>query len=160
MKQQINTPGELLTAICNELGCNETKIKSKCRKQELVNVRHIYAYIGKIYFDFTLMSLSTEIGNRDHTTMIHSITAVKTFLSCNDKMITEMLAIVMTSLGLTESDRKNYEHLLSQYNDLQKLYSELKLKYANSCADNLFLIKKIEILERQIKLYKSNALIA
>jgi len=159
MKQQISTPKDLLTAICNELGCNETKIKSKVRKRELVTVRHIYAYIGKIYFYFTLMSLGDALGKRDHTTIISSINSVRNFVKSKDALVCEMLAIVMDSLGLAENDKKNYQHLQRQHTELTNAYNSLKLKYANLCADNKYLEKKISNLETQIKLYKTNALV-
>lgn len=159
MKPQISTPEELLTAICIELGCDINKIKSKVRKRELVNVRHIYSYIGKVYFDFTLMSLSKEIGGRDHTTIIHSINTLKDLVKSNNPLMTEMLAIVLESLGLTESDKKNYEQFYRQHNSLVNEHDSLKLKYGNCCAENLFLQKKIANLETQNRLYKSNALL-
>ena len=157
--EKIKTPEELLKAICIELGCDINKIKSKVRKRELVNVRHIYSYIGKLYFDFTLMSLSKEIGCRDHTTIIHSINTLKDFIKSNNPLMTEMLSIVLESLGLTESDKKNYEQLSRKYNSLVNEHDTLKLKYGNFCADNILLKKKIANLEMQNRLYKSNALI-
>lgn len=149
MKQQINTPDELLKSICNELGCNIFKIKSKVRKQEFLNVRHIYSYIGKLYFNFTLREIAHEIGNRDHTTIINSINFVKNFIEINDPLITQMLDIVIKSLGLTGSDIKNYENLHNKFN-------ELKINYDNCLSENSLLHKKIVILENQIKLYKNN----
>ena len=67
------TKDEILEIIAQECSINVSDIADKTRKREVVNGRFIFCGIMKEYFGYSLKKIGEFVGNRDHTTIIHSI---------------------------------------------------------------------------------------
>jgi len=56
-------------------------LKSKTRKKEIVIARQVAMYLAKEYTNHSLKSIGLYYGGRDHSTVIHSLQAVKDMLA-------------------------------------------------------------------------------
>ena len=67
-------------------GCDVTleQLVSKCRERDIVDARKITCKILKTKFNYSLKSIGDFIGNRDHTTVIHSITEFNSLYGNNE----------------------------------------------------------------------------
>jgi chromosomal replication initiator protein len=67
------TEDELFEIIKNESGFTKENLKSSSRKRELVDMRQLISFVLKTDFNRTLSSIGKTLGDRDHTTILHSI---------------------------------------------------------------------------------------
>ncbi|MBX3045108.1 MAG: hypothetical protein KIT33_15085 [Candidatus Kapabacteria bacterium] len=75
---------EIFSLISEVLGFKTDQIKSRSRKYDLVDARHITVYLLRNYTGLTLV----EIGNmikRHHTTVVNSIKKAKDYRKYNTK---------------------------------------------------------------------------
>lgn len=69
--------------VCQHLEVPFKEVFKKTRKREVCLVRQISMYLIKTHYPpVTLMNLGVYFGGRDHTTVIHSIAAIKTLMQC------------------------------------------------------------------------------
>lgn len=146
----ITTPEALLSRICQIMQQDIQTVKSKSRLAILVLTRQYYNYIGREFYNFTLVNLGSAIGARDHTTIIHSIKLIKEKISINEQYTIRFLDKIMEQLNLKIDDGYNYQRLFVTYNKTLK-ENEI-LKKENEKLSILY--KKLPILEAQIKMYK------
>jgi len=52
-------------------------MKSKMKKEEIVEVRQIAMYFLRKYTRLSLKNIGSHFGNRDHSTVIHSLKKVQ-----------------------------------------------------------------------------------
>ena len=71
------TKDEILQIIAYECSVSVEDIVAKTRKTEVVNGRFIFCGVMKEYFGYSLKKIGEFVGNRDHTTIIHSIKEYK-----------------------------------------------------------------------------------
>ena len=64
---------EILQIVADECMVSVSDIIDKTRKKEVVNGRFIFCGIMKDYFGYSLKKIGEFVGNRDHTTIIHSV---------------------------------------------------------------------------------------
>jgi chromosomal replication initiator protein len=64
---------EILQIIADECMVSVSDIVDRTRKKEVVNGRFIFCGIMKDYFGYSLKKIGEFVGNRDHTTIIHSV---------------------------------------------------------------------------------------
>ncbi len=88
-------------------------LKSRARNRELVMVRQAFAYVAKIRLDSTLKSIGQCLGNRDHSTIIHSIRAFDD-QSQVDKKVAAIKSILMDEINW-EQRAKELEFILRDY---------------------------------------------
>lgn len=98
----------ILKIVCENLGVDPEDVKSKTRKGEIAQARHIFCYLA--YTSATGHTL-TEIGRfigRDHATVLHSRNKIKDFLTF-DKYIKDIVTTLNIRLGRfsNEEVRKN-----------------------------------------------------
>lgn len=67
--------------ICRHLEVDPVKVVSASRSRPLVAARQICIYIMVFHLKKSRKAAALIMGNRDHTTAIHSIKAVKAHLS-------------------------------------------------------------------------------
>lgn len=60
-------------------------LKDKTRKKEIVIARQVAMYFAKEYTNMSLKSIGFHFGKRDHSTVIHAITAVNDMLDVDRK---------------------------------------------------------------------------
>jgi chromosomal replication initiator protein len=64
---------EILQIVADVCTVTVSDIIDKTRKREVVNGRFIFCGIMKDYFGYSLKKIGEFVGNRDHTTIIHSV---------------------------------------------------------------------------------------
>ena len=146
----ITTPEALLGRICQIMQQDVQTVKSKSRLAILVLTRQYYNYIGREFYNFTLVNLGSGIGLRDHTTIIHSVKSIKEKISINEQSTIRFLDKIMDEMDLKIENGSNHQRLFIAYN--KALKENEKLKKENEKLS--ILNKKLPILEAQIKLYK------
>ena len=73
----------IITVVCKYFDLELIDIKSKCRNRNFVIPRQISMYFIRKYTPLTLFATG-KLFNRDHTTVLHSISTVNGFLSIKD----------------------------------------------------------------------------
>ncbi len=63
--------------VCEYYGIDTNKVREKTRKQEIVEARQVAMYLSKKLTKSSLKSIGLQFGGRDHSTVIHAITAVE-----------------------------------------------------------------------------------
>ena len=61
-------------------------LQSKCRIREIVELRCIFCHIAR-NMKYSLKAIGTYLGERDHTTVLHSITTFKNLMETNDNFV-------------------------------------------------------------------------
>lgn len=92
---------EILQIIAQECAIDVEDIASKTRKTEVVNGRFIFCGVMKEYFGYSLKKIGEFVGNRDHTTIIHSIKTYKDRYK-NEEHYKGMVDRVYNRIGLTK----------------------------------------------------------
>lgn len=72
IKRQI-TEEELFQIVEKKSGLTKENLISTSRKRELVDMRQLVSFVLKTDFNQTLSSIGKTLGDRDHTTILHSI---------------------------------------------------------------------------------------
>jgi len=65
-------------------------LESSSRKKEISHARHIAIYLAREMTDHSFPAIGREFGNRDHTTVMHSYTKVKTMLEETPLLFAEL----------------------------------------------------------------------
>ncbi|MFV0289767.1 MAG: chromosomal replication initiator protein DnaA [Mangrovibacterium sp.] len=63
--------------VCEHLNVTSNDILSKTRKREIVQARQLAMYFAKNMTTQSLASIGSQIGNKDHATVLHACKAVK-----------------------------------------------------------------------------------
>lgn len=69
--------------VCKSFGVDVESLKSKSRKRELVQARQIAMFLSKNLTSTSLATIGAKIGNRDHSTVLHSCKAVADLMETN-----------------------------------------------------------------------------
>lgn len=72
----INAP-EIIRATAESFGFSVTDVEGPSRRQPLVLCRQVAMYLCRELTDLSLPKIGENFGNRDHTTVIHSVEKVK-----------------------------------------------------------------------------------
>lgn len=75
----------IISLICNYFKIELSNIQSKSRKREIVQARQIAMYFSKKYTKASLQLIGYEIGNRDHSTVLHAFKTVENLLETDKK---------------------------------------------------------------------------
>ena len=67
---------DILNTVSNYYGVSIEDIKGKCRKRKIVKPRQIIMFLLRTKARMVLSDIG-EVMNRDHTTVIHSITCIQ-----------------------------------------------------------------------------------
>jgi len=65
------------TQVCEYLDIETNKVREKTRKQEVVEARQLAMFLSKRYTKSSLKTIGLHFGGRDHSTVIHAISAVE-----------------------------------------------------------------------------------
>lgn len=71
--------------VCEFVGINMELLKENTRKREVVYARQISMYLAKKYTKNSLKEIGKHFGNKDHSTVIHSIQVVDNQLEVDKK---------------------------------------------------------------------------
>ncbi len=71
-------------------GIEEAAIFEKGRKKEVIKPRQVIMYLLREDFDISFPSIGDKVGNRDHSTVIHSYEKVKNDLKTDPELVQEI----------------------------------------------------------------------
>lgn len=86
---KLNVP-TILKVVCGYYNLEEQEIKSKRRKREIVQARHIVMLLAKEYSDCSLAAIGADLGGRDHSTVIHGVKRIQDDMATNKKIANEV----------------------------------------------------------------------
>lgn len=84
-------------AVCKAFGVDVVSLRSKSRRRELVQARQVAMFLSKNLTNTSLSTIGAKIGNRDHSTVLHSCKAVVDMLETNSDF-KERVRILETQL--------------------------------------------------------------
>ncbi len=71
-------------------GIEEASISEKGRKKEVIKPRQVIMYILREDFNISFPSIGDKLGNRDHSTVIHSYEKIKEDIKTNPELTKEI----------------------------------------------------------------------
>ena len=95
------TIDDILEKVCRHYGINQQSIFGKSRKRNLVQVRQISMYLAQKYTKMPAARIGQLIGNRDHSTVIHSCNTIEKRLKI-DKAFSDELSSIENSFKLKQ----------------------------------------------------------
>jgi chromosomal replication initiator protein len=87
------TVDEILEKVCRHYNVEQRQVSGKSRKRELVQVRQVSMYLAQKYTKMPAGRIGQLIGNRDHSTVIHSCNAVEQRLKIDKAFCAEISSI-------------------------------------------------------------------
>ena len=93
------TVDDILEKVCNHFNVSQQQVFSRSRKHDYVIVRQVSMYLAQKYTRMTASRIGQLIGGRDHSTVIHSCSAVEQRLKV-DKAFGEEINSIETSFRL------------------------------------------------------------
>jgi chromosomal replication initiator protein len=87
------TIDDILEKVCHHYGVNQQHVFSKSRKRDFVQVRQISMYLAQKYTKMPASRIGQLIGNRDHSTVIHSCNTVEQRLKVDKAFSAEFSSI-------------------------------------------------------------------
>ena len=87
------TIDDILETVCNHFGVSQQNVFSKSRKRQLVQVRQISMYLAQKYTKMPAARIGQLIGGRDHSTVLHSCTAVEQRMKVDSSFKDELNSI-------------------------------------------------------------------
>lgn len=87
------TIDDILEAVCRHFGVTQQNVFSKSRKREYVQVRQISMYLAQKYTKMPASRIGQLIGGRDHSTVLHSCTAVQQRMKVDKAFLDDLNSI-------------------------------------------------------------------
>ena len=87
------TIDDILEKVCQHFGVTQQNVFSKSRKREYVQVRQISMYLAQKYTKMPASRIGQLIGGRDHSTVLHSCSAVEQRLKVDKAFLEELDSI-------------------------------------------------------------------
>ena len=84
------TIDDIIDKVCNHYNVTHQQVLSRSRKRDIVTVRQISMYFAQKYTKMPASRIGQLIGNRDHSTVLHSCTTVEQRMKI-DKVFAEEL---------------------------------------------------------------------
>jgi len=91
------TVTEVLEGICRYYNIDAERLRGKQRDREIVWPRQVAMYLMREETNASLLQIGTELGGRDHTTIMHGWEKVHTEMTNND-LVRQEIAAVLESL--------------------------------------------------------------
>ncbi len=88
------TVSEVLEGVCRYYNVEAALIKGKQRDREIVWPRQVAMYLMREETNASLLQIGTELGGRDHTTIMHGWEKVQTEIANNDRVRQEIAAVL------------------------------------------------------------------
>jgi hypothetical protein len=115
---------QVFYAIYQETGVSVAELKSKTRKREVVDARHMFCEITKKNTKLSLKNIGSCIGNRDHSTVLNSLTRHQEFMQSDKNYRATFNAIIMR-LHPVLTAMENEPHVMTSQ-ELDKRIDRLK----------------------------------
>jgi chromosomal replication initiator protein len=96
------TVDDIIDRVCRHYEVTPAMVKGKSRKQEIVLARQLSMYLADKYTNIPATRIGKLVGNRDHSTVLHSISKIAEKLT-KDKIFALEVEKVMKALKVKES---------------------------------------------------------
>ena len=87
------TIDDILEKVCNHFNVSQQNVFSRSRKREYVLVRQVSMYLAQKYTKMPASRIGQLIGNRDHSTVIHSCSTIEKRMKIDKDFQNEMTEI-------------------------------------------------------------------
>ncbi len=87
------TVDDILEKVCQHYNVTTTQINSKSRKRDFVVARQVSMYLAQKYTKMPASRIGKLVGNRDHSTVIHSCSQVEKRLQVDKAFSAEIVSI-------------------------------------------------------------------
>jgi chromosomal replication initiator protein len=84
------TARDIIKTVSEFYGIEELSVYDKGRKKEVIKPRQVIMYILREDLDISFPSIGEKVGNRDHSTVIHSYEKIKNDLKTDPNLIQEI----------------------------------------------------------------------
>ena len=84
------TIDDILEKVCGHYNVSQQQVFSRSRKRDYVVVRQVSMYLAQKYTKMPASRIGQLIGNRDHSTVIHSCATVEQRLKCDQSFVEEL----------------------------------------------------------------------
>lgn len=98
------TVDDILEKVCNHYSVSQQNVFSRSRKRDYVLVRQVSMYLAQKYTKMPASRIGQLIGNRDHSTVIHSCSSIENRLKV-DKAFNEEISSIERSFRIKDSER-------------------------------------------------------
>ena len=87
------TVDDILEKVCRHYNVDLHQVSSRSRKREIVQVRQVSMYLAQKYTKMPAGRIGQLIGNRDHSTVIHSCNTIEQRLKIDAAFSAELSSI-------------------------------------------------------------------
>ena len=101
------TVDDILEKVCNHFNVTQQNVFSRSRKREYVLVRQVSMYLAQKYTKMPASRIGQLIGNRDHSTVIHSCSTIEKRLKIDKEFLNE-ISNIETSFRIKNSETKSF----------------------------------------------------
>ena len=87
------TVDEIIETVCNHFNVSPSAVGVKSRKRDFVVARQVSMYLAQKYTKMPASRIGKLVGNRDHSTVIHSCTQVENRLKVDKDFLAEIQSL-------------------------------------------------------------------
>ena len=87
------TVDEIIETVCNHFNFSPSAVGGKSRKRDFVVARQVSMYLAQKYTKMPASRIGKLVGNRDHSTVIHSCTQVENRLKVDKEFLAEIQSL-------------------------------------------------------------------
>lgn len=87
------TVDEIIETVCNHFNVSPSAVGGKSRKRDFVVARQVSMYLAQKYTRMPASRIGRLVGNRDHSTVIHSCTQVENRLKVDKEFLAEIQSL-------------------------------------------------------------------
>lgn len=87
------TVDEIIETVCNHFNVSPSAVGGKSRKRDFVVARQVSMYLAQKYTRMPASRIGKLVGNRDHSTVIHSCTQVENRLKVDKDFLAEIQSL-------------------------------------------------------------------
>lgn len=87
------TVDEIIETVCNHFNVSPLAVGGKSRKRDFVVARQVSMYLAQKYTKMPASRIGKLVGNRDHSTVIHSCTQVENRLKVDKEFLAEIQSL-------------------------------------------------------------------
>ena len=101
------TIDDILDKVCSHFNVTQQNVFGRSRKREYVLVRQVSMYLAQKYTKMPAARIGQLIGNRDHSTVIHSCSTIEKRLKIDKEFLNE-ISNIETSFRIKNSETKSF----------------------------------------------------
>jgi len=112
---------DVFAALADCFGIDKDEIKERTRRRDIVRPRQMIMYLLREYGGMSFPAIGRLVGNRDHTTVIHSYVKIKNEIAMDPRII-DFLSVPISIAGIIKGRKLRIEK------QLQKLKEQIQLE--------------------------------